>query len=264
MKRRIYPLLVLCLSTIVLIGALMEYRHFFTVEKNVLADYAPTMPQTTPTLPTVPPLSEDEPMPELPDNPVDFAALQQEYADIVAWIQVPGTNINYAVMREEMDGKEDFYLTHNEKGEKARNGSIYLQEYNHVDFTDPNTILYGHNMASGSMFAHLHKFKKKDFFNSHEYLYVYLPGHVLTYRIYALLSHNPRHLLWAYDFDTEEGRQTFIDKTLNPQTSIKRVRDGVYPIPSDRLITLSTCLNKSEGDGRLLLVAMLESDVLTK
>lgn len=263
MKQRIIPLLALCLSTLLLVGGLAEYRQAFPIGNNVLADYAPTMPQTPPTSPAPQP-EPDEPQPELPDNPVDFAALQAEHPDVVAWIQVPDTNINYAVMQSGADTAEDFYLTHNEAGEKKRSGSIYIQKYNHADFSDPNTILYGHNMANGSMFANVHKFKKKDFFNSHEYLYVYLPGHVLTYRIYSLFTHNPRHLLWAYDFETEEGIQRFIDKTLNPNTSTRRVREGVSPTTADRLITLSTCVDGSDDTDRLLLVAVLESDTLTK
>ena len=263
MKRRIIPLLVLCISTALLLGTLTEYRYVFTIEENALSDYAPTMPQAEPTSPAPQPEPE-EPQPELPDNPVDFAALQEQYPDVVGWIQVPDTNINYAIMQSGADTAEDFYLTHNEEGEKKKYGSIYIQKYNHADFSDPNTILYGHNMANGSMFANVHKFKKKDFFNSHEYLYVYLPGHVLTYRIYSLFTHNPRHLLWAYDFESEAGIQRFIDKTLNPNTSIKRVRDGVSPTPTDRLLTLSTCVDGSDDTDRLLLVAVLESDTLTK
>ena len=263
MKRRWIPLLVLCVSTTLLLGSLTEYRRVFTTESNVLADYAPTMPQSPPTAPSEP-AQPDEPAPELPDNPIDFASLQEEYPHVVGWIQVPDTNINYAITQSGSDVAEDFYLTHNEKGEKKRSGSIYIQKYNHATFTDPNTIVYGHNMANGSMFANVHKFKKKDFFDSHQYLYVYLPGHVLTYRIYSLFTHNPRHLLWAYDFETEEGCQKFIDKTLNPKTSIKRVRDGVSPTPADRLITLSTCVDASADTDRLLLVAVLESDILTK
>lgn len=265
MKQRIYPLIVLCLSTVLLIGTLAEYRLAFPAESNVLASYAPQEPWTPPA-PSAPPSGNEEeaPPPELPENPIDFAALQDQYPEVVAWIQVPDTNINYAVMQSGADTPEDFYLDHNEAGEKKRYGSIYIQRYNQADFSDPNTILYGHNMASGIMFANVHKFKKKDFFSAHEYLYVYLPGHVLTYRIYSLFPHNPRHLLWAYDFDTEAGRQQFIDKTLNPKTSTKQVREGVVPTTDDRLITLSTCVNGSQNTDRLLLVAVLEEDVLTK
>lgn len=215
--------------------------------------YAPSV-----TLPEPPPADQ----PELPENPVDFAALQAEFPEAAAWIRIPETAIDYAVMRSGTDTPEDFYLDHNEKGEKDRNGSIYMQRYNHVDFSDPNTVLYGHNMSGGKMFGGIHKFKKAAYFNEHEYLYVYTPGHVLTYRIYALFDYGSRHLLWAYDFDTEEGFQQYINKTLKPGTYNRLVREGVTPTTADRLLTLSTCQNS--GDGRLLLVAVLESDTETK
>ena len=201
-------------------------------------------------------------LPELPANPVDFAALQADFPEAVAWIRVPDTTIDFAVMQSGENAPEDFYLDHNEKGEKDRNGAIYIQKYNLADFSDPNTILYGHNMSGGKMFGAIHKFKKADYFNAHEYLYVYIPGHVLTYRIYSLFDFSDRHLLWAYDFTTDKGYQKFIDKTLKPGTYNRLVREGVTPTTADRVITLSTCQNS--GDGRLLLVAILESDTTTK
>ena len=138
----------------------------------------------------------------------------------------------------------------------------YTQKHNSKAFDDPNTLIYGHNMGNGSMFADVHKFKKGSFFEENEYLYVYLPGHVLTYRIYALFDYSSRHLLWAYDFTSDEGYQKFIDKTLNPRTYNRLVREGVTPTTADRVVTLSTCQNT--GDGRLLLVAVLVEDTLTK
>lgn len=239
-----------------------------TIVAALLVVVLPYLPTVTPaisyapqvTVPEVPDPEEENP--PLPDNPVDFAALQAEFPEAVAWIRVPGTNIDYVVMQSGAETPEDFYLTHNEAGKKKKYGSIYIQKYNHADFSDPNTILYGHNMANGSMFAHVHKFKKKDFFKEHEYLYIYTPGHVLTYRIYSLFTHNSRHLMWLYDFSKEESYQKFIDKTLNPQVYTKQVREGVLPTPTDRVVTLSTCLNS--GDGRLLLVGVLEEDIATK
>lgn len=266
MKRSIFPLAILLFSTLLLLNALIEYRSVYMQEDNLLSSFAPDKPWPKPTASTAP--QEDEtPQPEveLPDNPIDFAALQEQYPEVVAWIQIPNTNINYAVMQSGTDTPEDFYLSHNEAGEKKKYGSIYIQKYNHADFSDPNTILYGHNMASGSMFANVHKFKKKAFFEENEYLYIYRPGHVLTYRIYSVFTHNSRHLLWAYDFETEEGFQTYIDKTLNPKTSTKQVREGVTPTTADRLVTLSTCVDgSSTSSTRLLLVAVLVEDTPTK
>lgn len=211
------------------------------------------------TVPDTPPAEEE---PELPDNPVDFAALQAEFPEAVAWIRIPDTVIDFAVMQSGEDTAEDFYLDHDESGNNSVMGSIYMQQVNHADFTDPNTILYGHNIRGGKMFGGIHKFKKTDYFNDHEYLYIYTPGHVLTYRIYSLFDFSSRHLLWAYNFEHYTGVQQFIDKTLNPRTYNRQVREGVSPTIDDRFVTLSTCQNT--GDGRLLLVGVLIEDTKTK
>ena len=239
-------------SCVLMVSLLMAVKPYIPV--NAPADHhAPIV-----TVPETP----DEPEPELPDNPVDFAALTAEFPEAVAWIRIPDTPIDYVVMQSGTNTAEDFYLTHDEKGERSRYGAIYMQKYNIANFSDPNTILYGHNMSGSMMFGGIHKFKKADYFNEHEYLYIYRPGHVLTYRIYSLFDFSDRHLLWTYDFSTEEGRQRFIDKTLKPKTYNRLVREGVTPTTDDRFITLSTCQNS--GDGRLLLVAVLVEDMKTK
>ena len=240
------------ISCLLVVAVLMVAKPYLPI-RSPAADYAPSI-----TVPDPPPIDE----PELPDNPVDFAQLQAEFPEAVAWVRIPDTTIDYAVMQSSESTPEDFYLDHNEKGEENRNGSIYIQRYNHQDFSDRNTILYGHNMTGGKMFGAIHKFKKADYFNAHEYLYIYTPGHVLTYRIYALFDYGSRHLLWAYDFDQDEEYQKFIDKTLKPGTYNRLVREGVVPTTADRVVTLSTCQNS--GDGRLLLVAMLVEDTETK
>ena len=108
--------------------------------------------------------------PELPDNPIDFAAKQAENPHIIAWIQIPGTVIDYPILQSGNDVPENFYLDHGPDRKKNRNGSIYIQQINRADFTHPNTVLYGHNMANGSMFAAIRKYRHEDFFNENQYI----------------------------------------------------------------------------------------------
>ena len=259
MHRLFFRILWAVLSCVTVVAMLSAVKPYLPVPSPT-EEFTPII--TEPEAP--PPPEEPEKEPELPDNPVDFAALQAEFPEAVAWIRIPDVGIDYAVMQSGENTKEDYYLDRNESGKKDRNGSIYMQKYNLADFSDPNTILYGHNMRGYKMFGAVHKFKKADFFKENEYLYIYIPGHVLKYQIYSVFTFGTSHLLWTYDFTTEEGRQDFIDKTLKPRTSVKQVREGVTPTPDDKFVTLSTCMDASANTNRLLLVAMLVDDIATK
>ena len=104
------------------------------------------------------------------ENPVDFDSLIKQNPDIYAWIYIPETNINYPVCRHASD--DNFYLDHDIYKNYSYAGAIYSQFCNSRDFDDRVTVLYGHNMADGSMFANLHKFRDKDFFDKNKYLYI--------------------------------------------------------------------------------------------
>ena len=197
----------------------------------------------------------------LPDNPIDFNALRETNPDIYAWIKVPGTSVDYAVLRSN-DKPEDFYLNHDITGKYKFAGSIYSQMLNSADFSDPNTILYGHNMNNGSMFASLHKFRKADFFNENKYIYIYTPGHILTYTIYSAYRYDNRHILYSFDFTDEKVFSDYIEMTKNPKSTIVNVRQDVKVTKDDRIITLSTCI--TNDNYRYLVQGVLTSDQPTK
>ncbi|MBQ8683507.1 MAG: class B sortase [Clostridia bacterium] len=205
---------------------------------------------------------ESEPPVVLPDNPIDFATLQAENPDVVGWIRVPGTVIDYPVMRSGEGTKEDFYLHHDTDRSYLFAGSIYMQKVNSPDFSDAATLLYGHNMKNGSKFAALHKFKQKTFFDENRTLYIYTPGHIYTYDIYSLFVHNNLLITAVYDFSNPADIAAYQQLTLEPKSYTKQVREGVVLGPDDRLVTLSTCTNKD--DERLLLHAVLREDTPTK
>ena len=102
---------------------------------------------------------------------IDFKKLIKINSDIYAWIYVPGTRIDYPVALNQED--DTHYLKYNFKNEPEFAGCIYTEKANKKDFTDPNTIFYGHNMRNGSMFQNLHKFEDEQFFNKHKEVYVY-------------------------------------------------------------------------------------------
>ncbi len=195
--------------------------------------------------------------------PIDFKKLKKKNPDIYAWIKVPGTVIDYAVCQAG-DGKDDFfYLNHNIYGDYEFAGSIYSEKQNALDFSDPITVLYGHNMNNGSMFAGLDKFKQEKFFNKHDKIFIYLPNRKLTYRIYATYEYDNRHILNSFDFTDMEVVDSYFQSTLSPKSMVSHVREGVTLSPDDHILTLSTCVN-SNSNLRFLVQGVLIEDERAK
>ena len=115
----------------------------------------------------------------LADFEVDWDALRAINSDVVGWIYMPGTDINYPIAWRE--GDDDYYLTHNFNGVQsaefgAEYGSIMLSGVNASDYSDTVNIIYGHNMANGSMFGRLSKmWRDADDWNSHRLVYLLTP-----------------------------------------------------------------------------------------
>lgn len=188
--------------------------------------------------------------------PVDFEALWEHNEDVIAWIQIPGTVIDYPVMQSSSDAEEDYYLDHTYEHESGYPGSIYIQRLNNGDFTDTNTVLYGHNMKDGSMFAGLHKYENADYWEDHSIVYIYTPEHILTYQVFAAVTYSDILILKSYDFTDEDEVQAFIDSLSSQRNMSDLVDDEVEVTPKDRMITLSTCIG-SKPNNRLIVEAVL-------
>lgn len=217
-------------------------------------------PQPEPVLPDSPEVSQ-EPQRELVDNPIDFSTLQSRNSDAYAWIKIPGTKVDYPVLQSN-DEPEDYYLNHNIDGNYEFAGCIYTQKLNSKDFTDPNTVLYGHNMKNGSMFKTLHNFRNRDFFNENKYIYIYTPGHIFTYEIYAAYKFDSRHLLYSYNFKDKEIFSDYVEMTKSPKSTMVNVRQETQVTGDDRIITLSTCIN--DDNYRYLVQGVLIDDQPTR
>ena len=100
---------------------------------------------------------------ELVENPINFDELSKLNPDLYAWIRIPNTAVDYPVAQSS-NSDDNFYLHHNYLGNYEFAGTIYSQRHNSKDFVERVTVLYGHNMLNGSMFADLHKFSDEEFF----------------------------------------------------------------------------------------------------
>lgn len=180
---------------------------------------------------------------------VDFDALFEMNEEIYAWIEVPGTNINYAVVQSTSD--DLFYNTHSVDKSYFSGGSIYSQRYNAKTFRDPVTVLYGHNRQSGTMFAQVNDFADSAVFDANRYIFIYTPDKVYQYEIFAAYPHSSEHLMLCHDFTNEaEFNDYFASLELTAIDS--HYRSELLPTFGDKVITLSTCYRQNRMQRYLL------------
>ncbi len=191
---------------------------------------------------------------DIPKLDLDWNALAEENEDIYAWIYIPETKVNYPVLQHETE--TDYYLDHNLDHSKGLPGSIYTQNINAKDFSDRNTILYGHNMKDGSMFKTLHYFEDGEFFAENRYIYVYTPEKVLVYEIYAACEFTNAHLLYKYDFTKAEAIASFMEDLKEARAMNNQIQEEMEVPEDGRLITLSTCIG-GKPNNRWLVVGTL-------
>ena len=168
--------------------------------------------------------------------PIDFAALQSKNPDIYAWITIPGTAVDYPIVQSETDNT--YYLTHTIDGEVSPEGSIYTETYNSRDFEDPNTVIYGHDMANGSMFQNLLKYQDRSFFDANREVLVYL--------------------MQSFDFDDKEIYRQYLDSVFAIREMGACIDTGQAVTDEDKIITMSTCYG-NQADRRYLVQAVLIS-----
>lgn len=196
------------------------------------------------------------------DNPVNFAQLKNQNPDVVGWITIPGTTIDYPILQSGDDTEENFYLNHDLERKYKFAGSVYIQRCNNSEFKDKNTVIYGHDLADGTMFTPLRKYRKADFFNENDTITLYSPGHILTYKIFSAFVYDDRHIINSFDFSTDEGYSDFLEECTNPKTLAKNVRSDISVTTKDKIITLSTCTDNPTE--RYLVCAVLTNDTQTK
>lgn len=191
------------------------------------------------------------------ESPIDFEELWKTNEEIYAWIQIPGTDIDYPIAQRADD--DAYYLNHTVEGTEGLPGSIYTEAINNKDFSDFNTVIYGHNMKNGTMFAGLHKYEDKDFLKENPYVYIYLPDRTLKYQIFAAVVFDDRHMMYSFDYSMTEGRQQFLDEIKGVRTMESSYDENVTVGTDSNIITLATCIG-GQPDNRWLVEAVLVDD----
>lgn len=198
-------------------------------------------------------VEEPETVPEQVEIPVNFQELQAMNPDIYAWIEIPGTEVNYPIVQSAND--REYYLDHTIEGAEGLPGSIYTENLNTTTFEDKNTVVYGHNMRDKSMFGGLKYYADSTYMQEHKQIYIYTPEHIYTYEVFGAVTYDDRHLLLSYDFNHTEDYQAFLD-SLSQMRNMNTYIDKERPVTTeDRILTLSTCTGNEQQ--RFLVEAVL-------
>lgn len=195
---------------------------------------------------------------DIPDKAVDISALQaNENEDIYAWITVPGTVIDYPVLQH--PEQLDYYLKHNVDHSSGYPGCIYSQFLNSPDWDDPNTVLYGHNMKNGSMFAGLHFYEDPQFLEENPYVYIFTENYVRIYHIFGAYEFDNRHLLLTTDMEDAESFARYLEEVRELDGIRDNFLEDVPVSAEDRVLTLETCV-ANKPDRRYIVQAVLEAE----
>lgn len=251
MKRKL-PLILLCIvflaiavfSGYQLAGILSEYwegeQTYHSLEQYVSV--------TSPT----PPVDEEVSAESVDDTvwpDVDFEALKAINPDIVGWIYLEGTEINYPVVR---GSDNSYYLNKLYDGTSNGSGSIFMDYRNEPNFVDKNNILYGHSMKNGTMFTAIKRFKNQAYYDEHPVALLMTPEKNYKVEFFTGYIANVEQDAWDYYFDTEEDFQHWLDSSKSKSTFASEV----VPTVDDEILTLSTCTYEFDN-ARYVLVGVM-------
>lgn len=180
---------------------------------------------------------------------IDWKRLESINADVVGWIRIEDTNINYPILKDNHNLK---YLKHSFNGEHNKNGSIFT--LNNSPFEEELTVIYGHNMRNGIMFSELSKYMNEEFLNTHYTFEIYTKNQnykATIFSCYSIAEDVEEANIKSLDFKDEIEYYKKISKyTINNIGKIEKI------------IKLSTCsyINSqySPTEQRYYIVAKLE------
>ena len=216
-------------------GILREYGEA-EAQYEQLEQYvsAPLPSPTTASSPDVPTPAE-----VTPSLTVDFDALSQINPDIVAWLVIEGTAINYPVVQGQ---NNDYYLNHQfDKGYNSA-GCLFLDAANSRTFDDLNSVIYGHYMKNGTMFSALSGYKAQSFYDEHPTALLVTPAGIYCVQFFSGYVSDTASSAWQQDFSAEEYEQW-----LEELVERSCFSSDISPTAEHRVLTLSTCSYEFEN-----------------
>lgn len=192
---------------------------------------------------------EGRPLPVKPGTLLNrkIALLQERYPNAIGWITVPGTDVSYPFTQAE---DNDYYLRRDLEGNYLYAGVPFLDYRCAPDFSDGNTVIYGHNLRNGTMFGTLESFKSREFFEAHRYFTVFLRDRTIRAEIIACVVFQAETAPFLYQLNPGADYPTQL-------STIARCCLDLSGLPGDaRFITLSTC-DYELSEGRTVIVGRI-------
>lgn len=180
---------------------------------------------------------------------IDFDALGEIGGNMKAWLYQPDTVINYPVAQGE---DNSYYLYHLADGTYNQNGCLFMDHKNNPDFTDDNTVIYGHHMRSGSMFASLVKYADQAYYEVHPVFYLVTRRGRYRLEIFSAYTTTRDSDAYILKFATKEEKDEWLVKVGEESD----IRTGKQVSENDHIVTLSTC-DYSFHDARYVVHAKL-------
>ena len=180
--------------------------------------------------------------------------LKEEYKNIIGWIEIKDTNISYPVVQGE---DNEFYLTHDYKGDKAERGAIFLDSNYDWNISGNNFMIYGHYMLNDEMFTDLKKYVKEDFYKKHPTIRFTTENEDAEYDIIAVFrsrvyNKSDKNVFKYYNFINSESEKEYNNFNKNiKEASLYEIEETAKY--GEQLITLTTCSYHTE-DGRFVVV----------
>lgn len=167
--------------------------------------------------------------------------LVDDYPNIIAWINIPGTKIDYPVLK---GNDNQYYLNHDYNGKQDFLGSIFMDYRQSSDFSEANTILYGHNVYIDSptpKFGELNNYYNTDYFNSHKIVYLFTPQKVYVGEVFAVHADSADSKSNNINIETKDELIDYVD-FMKSQSAVK---SSISSESIDKVITLWSCTMKS-------------------
>lgn len=201
-------------------------------------------------------VQEEKTTSEKSERMLKVEELQKENSDIVGWLEIPDSNINYPVVQGQ---DNDYYMVHDYKKEYSKNGSLFLDKDYNWDKPSTNLLIYGHNnRGTDSMFCQLLNYKKQSYYDTHKKFRFTTNKEDAEYEIISVFQSkvyykNETNVFRYYYFIDADSEKEFNDYVNNSKKA-SLYDTGVTAEYGDQLMTLSTCDFYTE-DGRLAVVA---------